>query len=84
MTYRVRYIPIADGDQIELGDTSVPTRSYYATKPQHLIVGYKPGPGPQARGWLVVLVDEQAKPATKRPRKLRVSRQADGELRVAS
>ena len=68
---RIRFIPVKDGDAIDLGDTSVPTRSYYASKPKHLILGFKPGPGPKASGWLVVLVDEDAKPKTARPRKLR-------------
>jgi hypothetical protein len=70
---RIRFIPVKDGDAIDLGDTGVPTTSYYATKPKHLILGFKPGPGPKAAGWLVVLVDEDAKPRTRRPRKLRVA-----------
>ena len=71
MALRVRFIPVKDGDQIELGDTSLPTRSYYATKPKHLILGFKPGPGPRATGWIVVLIDEKARPRTAQPRKLR-------------
>ena len=76
MTFRVRYIPIKDGDLVDLGTAgSLTSRlAYYATKPQHIVIGYKPGPGPRAAGWLVVLVDEAAKPHTKRPRRLRNSR----------
>jgi hypothetical protein len=60
-TMRVRYIPIKDGDLLDLGDTAPQTTSYYATKKPHIILGYKPGPGPKAAGWLVVLVDESVK-----------------------
>jgi hypothetical protein len=58
---RVRFIPIADGDIVDLGDTGPITTSYYATKMPHQILGFKPGPGPRPTGWLVVLVDENAK-----------------------
>jgi hypothetical protein len=71
MASRIRFIPVKDGDLVDLGDTSTPTTAYYARKPKHLILGFKPGPGPKAVGWLVVLVDEDAKPKTQRPRKLR-------------
>ena len=83
MRYRVKYIPIKDGDELELGSTGSPTsaRAYYATKPDHLIIGFKPGPGPRAVGWLVVLVNEEARPVSKRPRRV-ISRRATGELRA--
>jgi hypothetical protein len=68
---RVRFVPIRDGDEIALGDTLPPSGSYYATNARHLLVGFKPGPGPKASGWLVVLVDESAKPKTHQPRKIR-------------
>jgi len=71
MASTVRFIAIKDGDVLELGDAAPQTTSYYATKPKHVILGFKPGPGPRATGWLVVLVDEAAKPKTRRPHLLR-------------
>lgn len=49
--YVAKFIPIKDGTAIELGNTGIPGVSGI-----HKILGFKPGPGPQARGWLVVLV----------------------------
>jgi hypothetical protein len=58
---RVRFIPVEDGDIVDLGHTGPVQTSYYATKTPHLLVGFKPGPGPRPSGWLVVLVDDQVK-----------------------
>lgn len=55
---RVRFIPVKDGDVVELGDTGPLHTSHYATRTPHIVIGFKPGPGPQANGWLVILVDE--------------------------
>ena len=66
----IRFIPVKDGDVVELGDTAPNTTSYYATRPRHIYLGFKPGAGPQAAGWIVVLVDNEA-PAASKPIKRR-------------
>lgn len=65
--YVAKFIPIKDGTAVELGNTGIPGVSGI-----HKILGFKPGPGPQARGWLVVLVQEDAAAAGK-PRRRRVA-----------
>ena len=72
---RVRFIPVRDGDVVELGESGPLTTNYYATKTPHIVIGFKPGPGPRAEGWIVMLVDEEAKgrrsrrPVKRRPLK---------------
>ena len=61
----VRYIPIRDGDVVELGDCGQLTTSYYASHPRHTLLGFKPGPLSKPAGWIVVLVDEAAAPASR-------------------
>jgi hypothetical protein len=68
----VRFIPVANGDVVELGDTAPNTTSFYASRPRHIYLGFKPGAGPRANGWIVVLVDESA-PAASKPIKRRSS-----------
>jgi hypothetical protein len=69
---RVRFIPVSDGDVVDLGATGPLQTSYYATRTPHIVIGFKPGPGPKATGWLVVLVDEEAKgQGNRRPAKRR-------------
>lgn len=63
---RVRFIPVKDGDLLELGGTSVPgatvgSNGYheqFMARYPHTVIGFKPGAGPKAVGWLVVLVDD--------------------------
>ena len=71
-TGTVRFIPVKDGDQVELGDTGPNTTSFYASRPRHIYLGFKPGVGPRATGWLVILVDEAA-PTASKPSKHRTS-----------
>lgn len=64
---RVRFIPVKDGDLLELGGTSVPgattgNNDYvegHMIRYPHTVIGFKPGTGPKAFGWLVVLVDDR-------------------------
>lgn len=65
---RARFIPIKDGDVVELGNTGLP-----GIAGTHTIIGFKPGPGPRAEGWLVVLVNEAAS-VHSRPHKRRALR----------
>lgn len=69
----VRYIPIKDGDVVELGDTAPHSFSLYAAHSRHILLGFKPGTGPKASGWIVVLVQDDApeasKPVRRRTRK---------------
>lgn len=63
---RVKFIPVKDGDRVELGATSVPGATFAGhgysqqvlERYPHTLIGFKPGTGPKAFGWLVVLVDE--------------------------
>jgi hypothetical protein len=64
---RVKFIPIKDGDLVEMGATSIPGAAYGGglgfpeqamERYPHTFLGFKPGTGPKATGWIVVLVDE--------------------------
>src|SRR5512146_3108129 len=71
----VRSIPGRDGDVVELGDMSPnPTniQHVFGRPPRHTYLGFKPGTGGKPFGWIVVLVDESAHPASK-PIKRRLS-----------
>lgn len=64
----VRFVPIQDGDVVELGDTSpnaIGGYGFYHRWPAHLLLGFKAGPAGKRSGWIVVLVDEQAAPGSK-------------------
>ena len=73
---RVRFIPVKDGDIIELGDSGMP-----GIAGAHKLIGFKPGPGPKAAGWIVVLVEESA-PAKGMPHKRRSSAAGAAKLRA--
>jgi hypothetical protein len=68
---RVRFIPVKDGDIVELGDSGLP-----AIAGRHKLIGFKPGPGPRPNGWIVVLIDEAA-PKKGMPRKHRSATKAE-------
>jgi hypothetical protein len=69
-TKRVRFIPIKDGDLLELNATTVPGAkttdfAYLAQRDfPHTVIGFKAAPGTRVAGWLVVLVDETAEKRT--------------------
>lgn len=66
--YTARFIPIENGTRVALGNTGLP-----GVSGDHKIIGFKSGPGPQARGWLVVLVaenDETGKPRANAPKRV--------------
>jgi hypothetical protein len=79
---RVRFIPVKDGDLLELGGTAVPgatipTSGYpeqFMARYPHTVIGFKPGTGPRAFGWLVVLVNDHftsSQPVKRREKRLR-------------
>lgn len=81
---RVRFIPIKDGDFLELGGTAVPGATVGASgyvdqfmnRYPHTVIGFKPGTGPKAVGWLVVLVDDRytsSQPVKRREKRLRLA-----------
>ena len=69
--YVVRYVPVEEGAEVQLGDSGLPNIAG-----AHKLMGYQPAPlNPRARkpyeptGWLVVLVNEAV--STAQPRRLR-------------
>ena len=69
--YTVRYIPIQEGQDLQLGSTGLPN-----IWGSHKLIGYHPAPlNPRARksyqpsGWLIVLVNEAV--TDPRPKTLR-------------
>jgi hypothetical protein len=62
----VRFIPVKDGDVVELGDTAgLSSPNGWTRRTPHIILGFKPGTAAQPRGWLVILVNEDAHPRSK-------------------
>lgn len=61
----VRFIPVKDGDVVELGDTGPAIVNNTYSHPIHYLLGFKPGTAGKPQGWIVVLVDETAPNASK-------------------
>jgi hypothetical protein len=55
-TRRVKFIPVKDGDLIDMGDTGL-----LGVSNTHKLVGFKAAGGKKLGGWLVILVDEAVK-----------------------
>jgi hypothetical protein len=64
MIKTVQFIPIKQGDILEVGDMGL-----FGITGKNKLVGFKPGPAGKRQGWLVILVDEESKerPHHKRP-----------------
>ena len=59
----IRFIPIKNGDAIEIGDLGI-----FGVSGKNKYLGFKPAGGRKLQGWLVVALGD---PSSERPRKLR-------------
>jgi len=52
----VKFIPVKNGDRIDLDDVGI-----VGVSGSHKLVGFKPGPPKSPEGWLVFLVNDSKK-----------------------
>ena len=72
MKYLIRFIPVENGTEVDLGELGIVTNvHYYMRERPHKLLGFRPTPGKKIAGHLVVAIALEGKQRSKAPRRLR-------------